>query len=121
MTSSALGSVCPSLSLSLPLSASLCLCLRLCPSLACGCASAPVYAPVYAPVSVSVSVPVSVFVSAATMKHNIALFGPERYGLGVCPSCAKGLTPKDIAARFAAAEVYLSTSLSLAGFIYLYI
>ena len=41
---------------------------------------------------------------AAYMKQNIALFGLERYGLGVCPSCSKALTAADIAARFAAAE-----------------
>jgi hypothetical protein len=38
------------------------------------------------------------------MKQNIALFGLERYGLGVCPSCSKGLTATAIAGRFAAAE-----------------
>ena len=38
------------------------------------------------------------------MKQNIAIFGLERYGLGVCPSCSKGLTATDIAGRFAAAE-----------------
>ena len=38
------------------------------------------------------------------MKQNLALFGPDRYGLGVCPSCSKGLTAADIGGRFAAAE-----------------
>jgi|EP01047_Picozoa_sp_COSAG01_P013982 hypothetical protein len=38
------------------------------------------------------------------MKQNIALFGLERYGLGVCPSCSQDLTATEIAGRFAAAE-----------------
>lgn len=38
------------------------------------------------------------------MNQNIAIFGRKRYGLGVCPSCSKGLTATEIAGRFAAAE-----------------